>query len=160
MADPLLSVRNLRVNFRLDKHTTFEAVKGVSFDIPRNATVALVGESGSGKSVTSLSILGLLPKENASVLPGSEILYGGRNLVALDALELRKLRGAARCRCCSSPMTSRSWATSPTTSWSCAMGRSANRDRPKEYSRTRTTPTPRRCSSAGRGSTGDRCACR
>ena len=106
MADALLSIRNLRVNFRLDKHTTFEAVKGVSFDIPRNATVALVGESGSGKSVTSLSILGLLPKENASVLPGSEILYGGRNLVALDALELRKLRGADISMIFQEPMTS------------------------------------------------------
>jgi len=106
MADALVSIRNLRVNFRLDKHTTFEAVKGISFDIPKNATLALVGESGSGKSVTSLSILGLLPKENASVLPGSEILYGGRNLVALDALELRKLRGADISMIFQEPMTS------------------------------------------------------
>src|SRR6266705_2967201 len=106
MADPLLSVRNLRVNFRLDKHTTFEAVKGVSFDIPRNATVALVGESGSGKSVTSLSMLGLLPKENASVLPGSEIIYGGRNLAALDQTELRELRGADISMIFQEPMTS------------------------------------------------------
>src|SRR5438132_5207421 len=104
--EALLSVRNLRINFRLDKDTTFEAVKGISFDIPKNATVALVGESGSGKSVTSLSILGLLPKENASVLPGSEILYGGRNLVALDALELRKLRGADISMIFQEPMTS------------------------------------------------------
>jgi len=102
----LLSVRNLRVNFRLDKHTAFEAVKGISFDIPRNATVALVGESGSGKSVTSLSILGLLPKENASVLPGSEINYGGRNLLELDALELRKMRGADVSMIFQEPMTS------------------------------------------------------
>src|SRR6195256_2154877 len=92
--ETLLSVRNLRVNFRLDKHTDFEAVKGVSLDIPTNATVALVGESGSGKSVTSLSILGLLPKENATVLVGSEIMYGGRNLLELDPTELRRLRGA------------------------------------------------------------------
>jgi peptide/nickel transport system ATP-binding protein len=106
MAEPLLSIRNLRVNFRLDKHTTFEAVKGVSFDIPSNATVALVGESGSGKSVTSLSILGLLPKENASVLPGSEIRYGGRNLVDLGAMELRKLRGADISMIFQEPMTS------------------------------------------------------
>ena len=106
MMETLLSVRNLRVNFRLDKETTFEAVKGISFDIPRNATVALVGESGSGKSVTSLSILGLLPKENASVLPGSEIHYGGRNLVALDAMELRKLRGADISMIFQEPMTS------------------------------------------------------
>ena len=104
--ETLLSVRKLRVNFRLDKQTTFEAVKGISVDIPRNATVALVGESGSGKSVTSLSILGLLPKENATILPGSEILYGGRNLVALDALELRKLRGADISMIFQEPMTS------------------------------------------------------
>jgi peptide/nickel transport system ATP-binding protein len=104
--DPLVSVRNLRVNFRLDKHTTFEAVKGISFDIPRNATLALVGESGSGKSVTSLSILGLLPKENSSVLPGSEILYGGRNLVGLDPIEMRKMRGADISMIFQEPMTS------------------------------------------------------
>jgi peptide/nickel transport system ATP-binding protein len=104
--EPLLSVRNLRVTFRLDKHTAFEAVKGVSFDIPKNATVALVGESGSGKSVTSLSILGLLPKENALILPGSEIVYGGRNLIELDATELRKLRGADVSMIFQEPMTS------------------------------------------------------
>jgi peptide/nickel transport system ATP-binding protein len=104
--ETLLSVRNLRINFRLDKHTLFEAVKGVSFDIPKNTTVALVGESGSGKSVTSLSILGLLPKENALVLPGSEIRYGGRNLLELDATELRKLRGADVSMIFQEPMTS------------------------------------------------------
>ncbi|MDB5918493.1 MAG: transporter ATP-binding protein, partial [Massilia sp.] len=43
---PLLQVRDLRVSFRLDKKTSFEAVKGISFDVPRNSTVALVGESG------------------------------------------------------------------------------------------------------------------
>ncbi len=104
--ESLLSVRNLRVSFRLDKHTEFEAVKGISFDVPKNATVALVGESGSGKSVTSLSILGLLPKENAQLLPGSEILYGGRNLVGLDAMELRKMRGADVSMIFQEPMTS------------------------------------------------------
>jgi peptide/nickel transport system ATP-binding protein len=104
--EALLTVRNLRVNFRLDKHTEFEAVKGVSFDIPTNATVALVGESGSGKSVTSLSILGLLPKENSTVLPGSEIMYGGRNLLALDPTELRRLRGADISMIFQEPMTS------------------------------------------------------
>jgi len=104
--ETLLSVRNLRVNFRLDKHTDFEAVKGVSFDIPTNATVALVGESGSGKSVTSLSILGLLPKENATVLVGSEIMYGGRNLLELDPTELRRLRGADISMIFQEPMTS------------------------------------------------------
>ncbi|MEP6996416.1 MAG: ABC transporter ATP-binding protein [Betaproteobacteria bacterium] len=106
MTAPLLSIRKLRVNFRLDRNTSFEAVKGISFDIPTNATVALVGESGSGKSVTSLSILGLLPKENATVLPGSEILYGGRNLVELGQDELRKIRGADISMIFQEPMTS------------------------------------------------------
>ena len=106
MTAPLLSIRNLRVNFRLDKDTTFEAVKGISFDIPTNSTVALVGESGSGKSVTSLSILGLLPKENATVLPGSEIVYGGRNLVELGQDELRRIRGADISMIFQEPMTS------------------------------------------------------
>jgi peptide/nickel transport system ATP-binding protein len=104
--DPLVSVRNLRVAFRLDKHTTFEAVKGISFDIPRDSTVALVGESGSGKSVTSLAMLGLLPPENSIVGPASEILYGGRNLVTLPIGELRKLRGADISMIFQEPMTS------------------------------------------------------
>src|SRR4249919_2119726 len=103
---PLVSVRDLRVSFRLDKDNAFEAVKGISFDIPTNSTVALVGESGSGKSVTSLSILGLLPKENATVLPGSEIIYGGRNLVELGQDELRKIRGADISMIFQEPMTS------------------------------------------------------
>jgi peptide/nickel transport system ATP-binding protein len=106
MSETLLSVRNLRINFRLDKDTTFEAVKGISFDIPKNSTVALVGESGSGKSVTALSMLGLLPKENASVLPGSEIRSGGTNLLELDAVELRKMRGADISMIFQEPMTS------------------------------------------------------
>ena len=104
--ETLLSVRNLRVNFRLDKETMFEAVKAISFDIPKNATVALVGESGSGKSVTSLSILGLLPKENSHVLEGSEIVYDGHNLVGLDQSDLRKLRGADISMIFQEPMTS------------------------------------------------------
>ena len=55
----LLEVRDLRVNFRVGKNEIFEAVKGISFDVPANRTVALVGESGSGKSVSAMSILGL-----------------------------------------------------------------------------------------------------
>jgi len=104
--DPLVSVRNLRISFRLDRQTTFEAVKGISFDIPRDSTVALVGESGSGKSVTSLATLGLLPPENSIIDPSSEVLYGGRNLLALPIGELRKLRGADISMIFQEPMTS------------------------------------------------------
>jgi len=90
----LIAIRDLKVDFRLDRTTVTQAVKGISLDIPVNSTVALVGESGSGKSVTALAILGLLPKENSTVPPGSQILYGGRNLLALAPGELQKLRGA------------------------------------------------------------------
>jgi peptide/nickel transport system ATP-binding protein len=106
MSEPLVSVRNLQVNFRIDRHTIFEAVRKISFDIPVNSTVALVGESGSGKSVTSLSILGLLPRENSSVLPGSEVIYGGRNLLALSQRELRDLRGKEISMIFQEPMSS------------------------------------------------------
>ncbi len=105
-SDPLLRIRNLRVSFRLDRETTFEAVKGISFDIPHNSTIALVGESGSGKSVTSLAILGLLPPENSIVDPGSEILYGGRNLVGMPLRDLRDLRGGDISMIFQEPMTS------------------------------------------------------
>ncbi len=104
--DPLVRVRDLRVSFRLDRHTTFEAVKGISFDIPRNTTVALVGESGSGKSVTSLAILGLLPPENSIVDAKSQIMYGGRNLARLSPRELQSVRGADISMIFQEPMTS------------------------------------------------------
>jgi peptide/nickel transport system ATP-binding protein len=68
--------------------------------------VALVGESGSGKSVTALSILGLLPRENSSVLPGSEVLFGGRNLLELSQRELRDLRGKEISMIFQEPMSS------------------------------------------------------
>jgi len=104
--DPLVRVRNLRIGFRLDRNTVFDAVKGISFDVPRNSTVALVGESGSGKSVTSLAILGLLPPENTIVDPASEIVYGGRNLVQIPRKELVDLRGAEISMIFQEPMTS------------------------------------------------------
>ena len=105
-ADVLIGIRDLRVDFRLDRTTTSQAVKGISFDIPVNSTVALVGESGSGKSVTALAILGLLPKENSTVPAGSRILYGGRNLLALAPGELQKLRGADISMIFQEPMSS------------------------------------------------------
>src|SRR5512143_2054145 len=104
--DPLVRVRDLKVSFQIDKGTIFEAVRGVSFDIPRNKTVALVGESGSGKSVTSLAILGLLPPENSIVDPASQILCEGQDLAKLDPTKLRELRGAEISMIFQEPMTS------------------------------------------------------
>jgi peptide/nickel transport system ATP-binding protein len=90
----LLSIRDLRVAFRLGSEggvvQRVEAVRGVSFDIPENTTVALVGESGSGKSVTAMSILNLLP-DNAE--RSGSITFQGRELLAATREELQALRG-------------------------------------------------------------------
>ena len=97
---------NLKVDFRLDDGAVLHAVKGVSFDVPANRTVALVGESGSGKSVTALAILKLLPAANATVLAGSTITYRSRNLLTLTPRELTALRGAEISMVFQEPMSS------------------------------------------------------
>ena len=89
--DLLLQVTDLRVRFRIDKTNSVEAVKGISFDIPKNTTVALVGESGSGKSVSSLAIMGLLAKDTSSIAATSRITFEGRDLLGLSPAERRKL---------------------------------------------------------------------
>ena len=88
----LISVQDLRVSFRMGKTLTVEAVKGVSFEVPQNATVGLVGESGSGKSVSAMSIVRLLP-ENALVAADSKVLYNHINLLTAPVDDLRRLRG-------------------------------------------------------------------
>ncbi|MEC5217971.1 peptide/nickel transport system ATP-binding protein [Actimicrobium sp. GrIS 1.19] len=103
---PLLSVSNLRVSFLTDKTHSVEAVKGISFDIPRNATIALVGESGSGKSVSSLAVMGLLSADNSIVDPNSKILFEGRDLLALSIAERRQLCGKEISMIFQEPMTS------------------------------------------------------
>jgi peptide/nickel transport system ATP-binding protein len=100
----LIEVQNLRVGFRMGKET-FEAVRGVSFDIPANTTVALVGESGSGKSVSAMSIVRLLPP-NAVVDPGSRVLYNGVDLLQLPQEDMRRLRGKEMSVIFQEPMSS------------------------------------------------------
>ncbi|MCC2954287.1 dipeptide ABC transporter ATP-binding protein [Massilia sp. IC2-477] len=108
MIDPniLLQVRDLRISFRVDRRNTVEAVKGISFDVPRNSTVALVGESGSGKSVSSLAVMGLLPQETTVVHPGSSAHFDGRELLALPLSERRKLCGKDIAMIFQEPMSS------------------------------------------------------
>jgi peptide/nickel transport system ATP-binding protein len=88
----LISVQDLQVSFKLSKTAVGQAVKGVSFDIPVNSTVALVGESGSGKSVSAMSIVRLLP-ENAILGANSKVLYSGRDLLQAPIEDMRALRG-------------------------------------------------------------------
>jgi peptide/nickel transport system ATP-binding protein len=89
----LLQVRELRVSFKVDKKNTFEAVKGISFEVPRNATVALVGESGSGKTVSSLALMGLLPPETTIIDQRSSITFDGREVLGLSTRARRALCG-------------------------------------------------------------------
>jgi peptide/nickel transport system ATP-binding protein len=104
--DNLLEVQNLNVKFRLDGGTIFDAVKGVSFDVPRNSTVALVGESGSGKSVSAMSIVRLLPPEQAILSLDSKILFNGQNLLTLEDAPMRSIRGKDISVIFQEPMTS------------------------------------------------------
>ncbi len=103
---PLLQVKNLQVQFRIDKHTTFEAVKHISFDIPQNQIVGLVGESGSGKSVSSLAIMGLLPSETTLINDDASILFENKNLLGLSARARRRLCGSDISMIFQEPMSS------------------------------------------------------
>ncbi len=89
--EPLLSVRDLRVTFTRHGEQPFTAVDGVSFDVRPGQTVGLVGESGCGKSVTSLAIMGLLPRRGNRV--EGEAAFEGTNLLTLDEKEMRERRG-------------------------------------------------------------------
>jgi len=86
----LLKIENLSISFGA-KNESVEVVRSVSFTVVENEIVAVVGESGSGKSVTSLAVMGLLPKKNCQVL--GEILFEGKNLLKLSNKELLTLRG-------------------------------------------------------------------
>lgn len=87
---PLLSVEELSVSFG-NKKNNIDVLHAISFDIFENEILGIVGESGSGKSVTSLSIMGLLPKKQASL--SGNIQFEGVNLLRTTEKEFRKIRG-------------------------------------------------------------------
>jgi oligopeptide transport system ATP-binding protein len=102
--DVLLSVRDLRVEFSSSSGAV-HAVNGVSFDLAPHETLGIVGESGCGKSVTSLAILGLLPKP-AGKVTGGEAVFDATDLFDLKPDELRDLRGSKLSMIFQDPMTS------------------------------------------------------
>lgn len=91
MKAPLLQLQNVTVSFRKEGNWT-PIVKNSRFDLYENEILGIVGESGSGKSVTSLAIMGLLPKAIAKVSEG-EIILDGKNIAALSEKEWQKLKG-------------------------------------------------------------------
>ncbi|HTM58271.1 MAG TPA: ABC transporter ATP-binding protein [Candidatus Udaeobacter sp.] len=104
MSEPLLSVRDLKTHFFTDEGVV-RAVDGVSFDVSAGETLAVVGESGSGKSVTSLSILRLIPDPPGRIVAGS-IRFRGRELLELDDGSMRAIRGREISMIFQEPMTS------------------------------------------------------
>ena len=100
---PLLSVEDLRVEFWTQRGTV-HAVNGISFDIAPGETLGIVGESGCGKSVTSLALMGILPR--AGRITGGTAMFGDRDLFTLSDRELRRVRGRDIAMIFQDPMTS------------------------------------------------------
>ena len=103
-ASPLIDIRGLRVLFHGDDGRTTHAVDSVDLSVAQGATLGLVGESGCGKSVTSLAIMGLLPKRSAEV--AGSIRFDGLDLLEAPEASLRDLRGDRLAMIFQEPMTS------------------------------------------------------
>ncbi|MFJ7737717.1 ABC transporter ATP-binding protein [Lysinibacillus sp. NPDC097287] len=101
----LLEVRNLKIQFQLKNGKQAKVVDDVSFSIHKGETVALVGESGSGKSITSLSIMRLLPIPPGEIAAGT-ILLNGKNLLDYKNKEMSNIRGNEISMVFQEPMTS------------------------------------------------------
>ncbi|MGV8981349.1 ABC transporter ATP-binding protein [Clostridium sp.] len=103
--EKILEVNNLRVSF----HTyagEVQAVRGISFYLKRGETLAVVGESGCGKTVTSKSLMRLIPEPPGEIKEGSQILFDGRDVSLMSEKELRELRGSDISMIFQDPMTS------------------------------------------------------
>ena len=102
--EKVLEVKDLNISF----HTfsgEVQAIRGVSFDLFKGETLAIVGESGSGKSVTTKSIMRLLPPGNSEIKSG-EILFGDKDITKLSEREMQKMRGKEISMIFQDPMTS------------------------------------------------------
>ena len=93
---PILTVRNLTVSFPSETGRV-EAVRGLDYDLAAGEVLGIVGESGSGKSVTSMAMMGLLPK--TATITG-DVYFRGRSIRGLPDKDFRRLRGE-RSRWCS-----------------------------------------------------------
>ena len=100
---PLLEVDNLQVEFSTERGVA-RAIDGVSFNVNEGETLGIVGESGCGKSVTSLSVMGLIPQPPGRIV-GGEIRFAGQDLTQLSDKAYRKLRGRDMSMIFQEPMT-------------------------------------------------------
>src|ERR1700740_446077 len=104
MSAPLLEVKNLTIHFHL-RRGILHAVQNVSLAIHESETFGIVGETGCGKSVTSLSILRLIPCPPGEIVSG-EILFEGENLFEKSEREMEKIRGRRISMVFQEPLTS------------------------------------------------------
>ena len=102
MPDPILSIRDLTVEFKTEDGIV-QAVSDVSYDLMPGEVLGIVGESGSGKSVSMLTILGLSPQGR---VPKGEALYKGKDLLKMSDKDLRQIRGGDMAMIFQDPMTS------------------------------------------------------
>ncbi len=105
MKEKVLEVKNLKVSF----HTfagVCQAVRGVNFHLHKGETLAIVGESGCGKTVTSKSIMRILPTPPAIIGEKSQILYKGTDLTEISDKQMRGIRGKEISMIFQDPMTS------------------------------------------------------
>ncbi len=100
----LLEVRDLAVQFKTDEGIV-RAVNGIDYELGAGRSLGIVGESGSGKSVSSLAVLRLIPRP-AGQITGGEVLFGGDDLLQLDANDMREIRGGRISMIFQDPMSS------------------------------------------------------
>jgi peptide/nickel transport system ATP-binding protein len=104
-AAPLLSVRDLRVEFASARRGTATVLNGVDFDLAAGETLCVVGESGCGKSMTALALLRLVPQPPGRIVGGS-VQFQGEELLAADEARMRAVRGDRISMIFQEPMTS------------------------------------------------------
>lgn len=104
MAEKMLQVKNLKTYYYTEEGVV-PAVDGLDFEVEQGETFAIVGESGCGKSVTSLSILGLIPGPPGKILDG-EIIYNGEDLLKKTEKQMQAIRGNEISMVFQEPMTS------------------------------------------------------
>lgn len=100
----LLEVKNLRTHFYTEDGI-IPAVDGVDFSLKPGQTLGIVGESGCGKSITSMSVMRLIPNPPGKIVDG-QITFDDRNLLTLSEAEMRKIRGNDIAMIFQEPMTS------------------------------------------------------
>src|SRR3954454_11415018 len=102
--EPILSIKDLVVEFKTDDGIV-HAVDGITYDVFPGETLGIVGESGSGKSVSTMSILGLIPQPPGRIASGTA-MFKGKDLLKMKKRELRRVRGDEVAMVFQDPMTS------------------------------------------------------